>query len=384
MVFGLSIYRDRVRRATEVAASRGLAGLILTRPSSIFYVAGFVHMPTPERPLCAVLPADGDPFLLTPAVEYGHAKSKSWFNDVRQWYFDLPSGEQPFKSLAKMLGEAKMVGKSIGLEDTSVIDALRKEMPGTTLLNAKDIIWRLRMIKSNEEIELMREHAAYADFALGAVKDSIQEGITELEIVGKAVQKTLFKMSKEVQNMDGPMPVNVRVVAGARTAFPHAFSGTSKSKRGDEILAVVITTAYGYECGEIARTFFFGEPSEEKMRLYVAASKGMALVMKAMRPGVKCSELHRINCEHLARSGYAGHYPVKTGTMRGLESRDGVYLSELDQTVLEPGMTFFVGSGICIPGKGGYRLGEMVLVTETGAESLHKFPSNIQSVTIRA
>jgi Xaa-Pro dipeptidase len=384
MTFSVATYQDRLKKAKSVAASRGLAGLMLTRPSSIISVAGFVHASTSERPLYAVLPVDGDPFLIVPAIEYAHAKSKSWFKDVRRWYLDLPSREQPFKSLAGMLGQMEMAGKSIGVEDASVIAALQKEMPGTRLVNARDIVRDLRMIKSREEIDLMRNSARYADFALKVVAESVQEGITELEIETKAIQETISKMSKEVREIDGPRPVYVRVVSGPRTEFPHSFSTTSKLKRGDVVFTVVITSAYGYECGIIERTFFFGKPTEEQKKIYDIVLKGMGLAMEAMKPGATCSEVHRARNEYMTRSGYGDYVLTKSGGVRGLEGRDDVYLCDVDETILKPWMTFYVTSGMFIPGNNGYRVGEMVLITEKGCESLHRFPSGIESVIIGA
>ena len=240
------------------------------------------------------------------------------------------------------------------------------------------------MIKSKEETGLMKDIAKYSDFAVKIVAESVQEGVSELEIVGKVTLETLSKMARELKEIDGSMPVWVKVFAGPRTAFPHAFSTTSKVKKGDVILTVVITRAYGYTCGEIARTLFFGKPTEEQKKIYETALKGMALMVNAMKPGATCSDVDRVKHEYLVGSGYGDYIPTKGGALRGLESRDDVYLCEVDQTVLKPTMTFFIGSGICIPGNGGYRLGDMVLVTEKGCESLQRFPSDIESVTIEA
>lgn len=383
-MFSVRIYEDRLERAKKIAASKGLAGLILTRPSSITYIAGFLHMPMPERPLYAVIPADGEPFLLAPAIEYAHAKSKSWFKDIRLWYVDLPSSEQPFKSLAKMLGDAKMAGKTIGVEDSAAITAIQREMPGTSLVNTRDVVRDLRMIKSKEEIDLMRNRGRYADFAMGIVKESVREGVTELEIVGKAVYETLSKIAKEVQETDGPVPIDVRVVGGPRSEFPHAFSTTRKLKRGDMIDAVAMSSAFGYECGEIGRTLFFGEPSEKQRRIYEIALKGMKVARDALKPGAIAGDVHKARLEYLKGLGYAGCIRAKTGALRGLETRDDVYLYESDKTIIRPGMTFAILAGLSIPGDNGYRLGDLFLVTEKGNEPVTQFPSDIESVTIRA
>jgi len=383
MVFNISTYQRRIKSAREVAASRGIAGLILTRPSSVFYIAGFVHISMAERLLWVILPTEGDPFLLTPKIEYDYARFKSWFKDIRQWYFDLPSREQPFKSVAGMLREAGMAGKTIGVEDDATIATLAKEMPGTNFVNTRDIIRDLRMIKSKEEIDLIRERAKYTDFALGVLAESLQEGVTELEIAGEVIRQTLSKMTKEIRDTDGPMPVNVRVIAGSRTAFLHAYMTTRKLKKGDVVLGMVDTVAYGYGCGEATRTFFFGKPTEEQRKIYGIALQGMARTMDVMKPGATCSEVHEANYEHWRKSGYGEYVLAKTGSMRGLESRDDIYLCEVDRTVLRPGMTFLAGSGVGMPGSAGYRVANMMLVTEMGCESLQKFPSDIESLIIQ-
>jgi len=382
-MFNVSIYKERLERAKRVAASKGLAGLILTRPSSITYIAGFLHMPMAERPLYAVVPTDGEPFLLAPAIEYAHAKSKSWFKDIRLWYVDLPSSEQPFKSLAKMLGDAGISGK-IGVEDSASIAAIQKEMPGTALVNTRDVVRDLRMIKSKEEIDLMRNRGKYADFAMGIVKESVREGVTELEIVGKAVHETLSKIAKEVPETDGPVPIDVRIVAGSRSEFPHAFSCTRKLKRGDIVDAVAMTSAYGYECGEIGRTLFFGEPSEKQRKIYEIALKGMEVARGALKPGAITGDVHKARFEYLKGLGYEKCIRAKTGALRGLETRDDVYLYELDKTIIRPGMTFAINAGLSIPGDNGYRIGDLFLVTEKGNEHVTQFPYDIESVTIRA
>lgn len=341
-----------------------------------------MHAPTPERPLYAILPTDGEPILLAPAIEFEHAKSKSWFKDIRQWYHDLPSREQPFKSLAKLLNDIGIANQNIGVEDTAAIAALQKEMPTTTFVNARDVVRDLRMIKSNEELDLMRGCAKYADYALQVVKESVREGVTELELVGEAVQETLSKMMKEVKEIDGPMPINVRVITGPATAFPHAFSTTRKVKKGDLVSPYALASAYGYGGGEIQRTLFYGKPTKEQKKIYGIALKANSLAMAAMKPGVVCSEVHKVSHDYFMSSGYGKYVLTKIGQLRGLESRDDITLTETDQTVLKPGMTFWVGSAICIPDNGGYRVGHLVLVTEKGSESMQEFPSEIESLII--
>jgi Xaa-Pro dipeptidase len=382
MVFSTGTYKHRLKKALKVAASQKLDGLILTRPSSIFYIPGFIHAPTSERPLYAILPQDGDPILLTPQIEYGHAESKSWIKDIRRWYFDQPSTEQPFKKLANILEEIGLSGKRIGVEDPTVIPTLQKEMPKTAIMNTRWLVRDLRMLKSKEEIELIKKYSEFADFALNIVNESIEEGVSELELVGKAINETLLKFVREVDETDGPIPIHIRVTSGSRTAFPHAFSTTRKIRKKDPLLVFASFNVYGYECGEIARTMFFGKPSEKQKKIYNTVEKAMELSLTRLKPGVKCNEVHKINYEYLKNSGYKEYIGIKTGALRGLESRDGITISETDETIIKSSMTFWMDSGICIPGKYGLRFGNLVLVTEDANIPITKWGSDLDSITI--
>jgi len=216
------------------------------------------------------------------------------------------------------------------------------------------------------------------------LKETMREGLSELEVVGKVTYETLSSMAKDTKCINIPISVDIRVVSGPRSAFAHTFATTNTLKRGDVIMAWAITFMDGYECGELVRTFFLGKPKEEQVKIYNTAIRGFSLAREAMKPGATCSEVHKASYEYLVKSGYKEYIFAKTGSMRGLEMRDGIYLSEVDDTILRPGMTFSVQAGICIPGNGGYRLTDMNLVTERGCESLQQFPTDVETVTIEA
>jgi Xaa-Pro dipeptidase len=223
---------------------------------------------------------------------------------------------------------------------------------------------RLRMYKDKNEIACMQQAIAIAESAMQRLLDqeAIQPGRTELEIAADL----RIEMLRDGGQGEAFSPI---VVAGSNSASPHASPSDRPLVEGDLVTIDWGTTYQGYR-SDITRTFVLGSPTPEIMQIYdtvLAANRAGRL---AVRPGVPAQEVDRAARRAITLAGYGEYFIHRTGHGLGLETHEPPYIVEGNLALLESGMTFTVEPGIYVPGVGGVRIEDDMVVTETGAESL--------------
>jgi Xaa-Pro dipeptidase len=163
------------------------------------------------------------------------------------------------------------------------------------------------------------------------------------------------------------------VQTGLSAAFPHAFAGGRTVQAGD--LMVVDFGAVVDDYGsDITRTIAIGaEPSDEMKHVYEIVKQANAAGRAAVRPGILAEDVDAAARQVIERAGYGQYFTHRTGHGLGLEGHEAPYMVKGDTTLLQPGMTFTVEPGIYIEGKGGVRIEDDMVVTETSGESLTTF-----------
>jgi len=169
--------------------------------------------------------------------------------------------------------------------------------------------------------------------------------------------------------------------ASARARLAHALMGNRKIERGDNLVSYCLGTVAGYST-ELERTMFVGEPSARQRELFNAFLEAQDLGYQACKPGTQCSDVERIVHEFLVERGYADLIKHHNGHGMGLEGHERPFFDLGDHTVLQPGMVFSVEPGLYVPGLGGFRHSDTVVVTEQGVEMLTYYPRDLESLTI--
>lgn len=356
----------RLQGLRQQQATHGLDCVALVPGANLRYLTG-LNLSLTERPLVFFFPREGRPASLLPTLEAPRIKARLPF-EVELFTYSDEEGHQPaFERACQTLS---LVGKRLGVEflNMRVLELKRLEQyaPGCQMLDAGEMLSGLRMIKDAEEIELVRQAIRITEQALREVADVIRPGRTDLEIAAEL--KIAF-----LQAGAGRMSFEPIVVAGPESASPHATPSGRLIKSGDLILIDCGVTYQGY-AADITRTFAVGPVAPQLERVYEIVKEANAAGRAAVRPGVPAQEVDRAARQIIARAGYGKYFAHRTGHGLGLEVHEPPYIVEGNEDLLQPGMIFTIEPGIYLPGQGGVRIEDDVLVTPQGAETLTTFP----------
>ncbi len=367
------VYASRVRALQQLQKAQGLDCVALVPGANLRYFSGLGgHLS--ERPLVAFFPASGQPALALPALEVPGARALLPDDVQLLAYSDEEGHEHVFHQVAAELGLDRE-GVSVGVEYLAMrlLEARRIEQafPGCRLLATEPWLPTLRMRKDEAEIALMRRAIEIAEAAMQRLLDegAIRQGRTELQVTSDLRSAMLHEGGEE----EAFAPI---VVAGPNSASPHAGPSDRPLAPGDLVTVDWGTSYQGYR-SDITRTFVLGEPSPEIERIYdavLAANQAGRLVARA---GTPAQEVDRAARRAITLAGFGPHFLHRTGHGLGLEIHEPPYIVEGELEILQPGMTFTVEPGAYVPGVGGVRIEDDVLITEDGRETLTSMPRDL-------
>jgi len=362
------MYTERLNRLIEQASAHGFDVVALVPGPNLFYLTGLsFHLS--ERPIVALFPVDGAPVVVLPALEA--VKVERTAVELEVFPYTDEEGHTPaFQSACASLALAECI---IGVEalQMRLLEArlLERYGPGCRLVAAEDALAALRVCKDEHELEQMRRAVAVTEEALGSTMRQVRAGTTEREVAA------LLTMEMLRAGGEGTAFSPI-VVAGPNAASPHAVPSDRPIQPGETIVVDFGATVGGY-AADITRTFVFGALEPELARVYEVVRAANEAGRAAARPGVPAEEVDRAARAVIEAAGYGEYFIHRTGHGLGLETHEPPYIVAGNERLLEPGMTFTVEPGVYLPGQGGVRIEDGVLVTPTGAESLTTFPREL-------
>jgi Xaa-Pro aminopeptidase len=244
---------------------------------------------------------------------------------------------------------------------------LRPALGDPVLSNADALINPLRRIKSPEEMERMTTAARIVDEVMAVIGPQVRPGVTEAELAAQ-VNLEMKRRGSRVESFDTGIISTGRMDqrdAGTRLTAAPIRAGTSVSF---DFGAVVD----GY-CSDFGRTIFVGEPDVEFRRVYDLVIASQAAGIKAVRPGVTAAEVDRASRAVIEEGGYGKWFRHRTGHAIGLDVHEYPFISEEDQTPLEPGMTFTIEPSVFWPGHVGARIEDVIVGETSGARRLNRY-----------
>lgn len=224
----------------------------------------------------------------------------------------------------------------------------------------------LRVHKYADEIAIIREAAAIADRALQAVKPLIRPGISE-KALADHIEMAVRQTGGSKTSFD------TVVVSGLRGALPHG-RPTDKKLAVGELVTIDFGAVFQHYCSDMTRTFALGSVSSELKTLYDTVLLAQQSARDAVRPGIRCQELDAVASDIISAAGFGEYFNHNLGHGLGLDVHEAPALSPQNTQPLEPGMVITIEPGIYVPGLGGVRIEDDVLVTESGSEVLTKSP----------
>jgi Xaa-Pro aminopeptidase len=359
---GTALYpAERLELARRAAADAGLDALLVTPGADLRYLTGYQALPL-ERLTCLVVPAEGDPFLVVPALERPAAQASpagalgieiTAFGETDDAYQliarRLPANTRLFAVDNHMWAEKLL--------------AFQAALPGAQAGLAGDVLAPLRMRKSAAEVEALRRAGAAIDRVHRRVGEFLRPGRTERE-VAKDIADAMIAA--------GHVSVDFVIVgSGPNGASPHHEVSDRVIRTGDPVVVDIGgTTPDGY-CSDSTRTYAVGEPPAAFRDLYEVLLRAQSAQTEAVRPGITAEQLDAVGRDIITAAGYGEHFIHRTGHGIGLETHEEPYIVAGSARPLEPGMAFSIEPGIYLPGTFGARIEDIAVCTEQGGERLN-------------
>ena len=363
---------QRIAKARTLMARHGIGAILVEAGPSLDYFTG-VQWWRSERLTAAVIPAQGEPIIVTPFFERPSvAESLSIPAEIRTWNED----EEPLNLVAGFLRERGVAGAPVGFEETDryfIFERLRRQLPGLKAVTANPVVRGCRMIKTAPELALMQ---AAADITLASLRYAGQrtkEGMTPADIdamIGAAHKRLGCAY-------DGGL-----VLIGEASAYPHGSHKPQVVKRGEVVLMDVGCAVHGYQ-SDISRSFIYGaDPSPEQRKVAQQVRRGQDIAMSAAKVGAPAGSVDDAVRRAYKSWGYGPGYklpgtPHRTGHGIGMEGHEPVNLVHGETTPLAPGMCFSNEPGIYLPGKFGIRFEDCFHITEAGPKFFTVPPRSI-------
>ncbi|MFV2100905.1 M24 family metallopeptidase [Micromonospora sp. LOL_024] len=352
----------RLASAQRATAAAGLDALLLSPGSDLRYLTGYdAH--AGERLTLLVLPAEGEPTLIVPALERPAAEaSPAPGTGVR--IVDHTDGADPYPLVTAALGGP--VG-AVGLADrmwAEQVLALGATLPAARQRLASEVLRDLRIHKSPAEITALAEAGAAIDAVHARMGQWLRPGRTEVEVaadIAAAIRAA------------GHVTVDfVIVAAGPNGASPHHGTGDRPIGAGEPVVVDIGGTMPSGYRSDCTRTYVAGgRPPDEFGDYYAVLRDAQRAAVAAVRPGVSAGAVDTVAREPIAAAGYGDAFLHRTGHGIGLDGHEDPYLVAGNARPLAAGMAFSVEPGIYLAGRHGARIEDIVVCTTDGVRRLN-------------
>ena len=357
--------RERIQRI--FSAAKNPPDVILFANSAephldlgFFYVTG-VPSGLFEGSVAAIHP-DGNCTLLTsPLEEESARKAPEVTVEV------VATRDEMRKQLRDLVGDAKKVGMNYREVTHEMFRSLKKYAKGAKMVDVSDAVAQARSIKDRTEVQRISKAAEIAARTAKEIPSLLRSGMTELELAAE-VEHCMGKYGASGRSF------NTIVAFGPHGAEPH-FEPTATKLKGPTTMVIDFGALYQRYCSDVTRSFAFGRPKKELRTMHETVEAAQQAAFELIRPGVRGSEVHAAAAKVIDASRWKGRFIHGLGHSVGLAVHDpGVGLSPRSKEKLREGMVVTVEPGIYVPGVGGVRIEDDVLVTKNGYKILSEAP----------
>ena len=372
--------QQRQERARQLMSENALDAILLMEGTSLRYFTG-IRWWGGERTFALVLPAKGAAFYVCPAFEEGRAREQIANSpdgnqaDVRVWQED----ESPYQRIAQGLKERGIATGKLGIEETVrfvFADGIAKAASQVTIASATPVTAGCRMIKSPQEIALMRLAAEVTLAAYQAAHLAVKDGMTQTQL------QELVKKAHERLGSTGGADVQV----GEFSAFPHGSVTPQVVRQGTIVLMDGGCAVEGYQ-SDITRTFVLGKASDKMKSVFDIVLRAQSAALTAARPGVECGSIDAAARKVVTDGGYGPDYKYFThrlGHGLGMDEHEWPYLVRGNPAKLLANMTTSNEPGIYIRGEFGVRIEDDMHLTQNGAELFTPKPLSLEEPFAKA
>ncbi len=357
---------ERMARVRARMAERGVDALLLSHGADLPWLIGYRAMPL-ERLTLLVLPIEGDPVLVVPALEAPRVPDAGDLFDVTAW----DDTQDPLDRVTGLLtGLAGPTARRLrlALSDrawATTVLALQRRVPDATWVEASTVTSPIRAVKDPSELAALRTAGAAAD----RVAAMLQGG--EIDLLGRTEAQVSARLGGLLID-EGHSQVNFAIVgSGPNAASPHHEPGARIIGVGETVVCdfggtYSLDGDVGY-CSDITRTVVTGPPTGEIAACYEVLLAAQQAAVASARSGVTAEHVDHVAREIIEDAGYGAYFVHRTGHGIGIEEHEDPYLVVGNDECLRPGHAFSVEPGIYLPDRFGMRLEDIVVIDEDGA-----------------
>jgi Xaa-Pro aminopeptidase len=361
---------SRLTRLRQRMQEAELPALLVSQPESRRYLSGYGAKDIPQRESAGVLLVTEDrQLILTDPRTAAAAAAEAPAFELRVYRSGAPMPE----ALREAAAEAGV--RAIGFDPNHLPYATWRELSDALdgiaeLMAAPDLVDRLRMVKDPDEIETLRASIDLNEAAFAHLARTVQPGITERALA--------WEMENFVRTHGGEgVSFDPITVGGPNSAIPHA-QPSDRAIRADELVLFDIgALLHGY-CSDMTRTVCIESVPDELENVWKVVVEAQAQAEARANPGMTGAEVDAIARGVIREAGYGDQFVHGTGHGVGLEIHEPPWITPTRGVdVLEPGMVFSIEPGVYLPGIGGVRMEDLLLLTENGAEVLSTSPKKL-------
>lgn len=325
--------------------------MLVTNPINVSYLSGFTG---------------DDSYILVTKDEAIFLTDARYTEQVKHETEGFRLVERKSTLLEEVIREVKETNvKTVGFEEEYVTFAtyqLFEKYIDAKMVGVAGSIEKLRLIKTPEEIKIIKVACGIVDQTFDYILSFIKPGMTELQ-VSNEMEHHMRKLGAKSSSFD------TIVASGWRSALPHGTATDKIIEKGD-IVTLDFGALYNGYISDTTRTIAVGEPSDQLKEIYDIVLNAQIHGVDALKPGMTGKEADAVTRDYITKHGYGEAFGHSTGHGIGREVHEAPGLSHRSSTVLQPGMCVTCEPGIYIPGVGGVRIEDDVLITETGHEVL--------------
>lgn len=377
-------------RQSDLCARMKEAGIdlaLITDEDNVYYLSGYfdyLHMEF-GRPTILVLHQSGESLLITPSIDLEAAKVNASVDRIADWNDGV--GDEWRAELPGILGQATRIGLEPDAMPPLVKRAVDDLAGGTPIVSLSPQLGALRMIKSEEELQIARHAGQVAMSMMQAARETIGVGVPEFE-VALATHAAGTRKAAELLDQHyapGDMSPNMHFlqIMASGDALPktHHRATTRVMQAGDPVFMCFcgMTNFHRFKLG-FDRTFWIGEPADpSQIPIYETAVESQAAALRVLGPGVEAQEVHAAYADVIEAAGY--EFPFRCGRATGFSYLEHPQLVTGDTTRLQPGMVFAVDGSVATDTFRA-QVGDSFIITDQGYEPLTHHPKSPEDVIL--
>ncbi len=335
----------------------------VTDPTSIAYLTDFYA--NPHERLLALAVGPDKAVLVVPDLERENAEGRAFGVEIVPWQ----DGQDPFRLLRAALGDVPL----LAVEKEHLTIARWERLDAGEITDCSEALRTMRAVKGPGELQLLLRAAELTDQVTVKILAELRAGLTEREVASR--------VNALINETGSGLAFGTLVQAGPNSALPHLPPGERAISAGDLVLLDFGVRHGGYNA-DTTRMAVVGEPDEQQRRVHQAVLDAHDRAIEVIRAGATCGEVDAAARQSLEKAGFAERFIHRTGHGLGLDAHEGPNLEPGSPIGLEAGNVVTVEPGVYIPGWGGIRIEDDVVVEEAGARLLTRADRSLRVIPV--